>query len=210
MPSRKRNSRSTHMEEGPCSQCPPKSAGKIIFRPTNFDGHWSDCSATQTAISKDRLASLIFLVSFGESEERPSGKDLELRGGCPECSEWRERDQVDAEGTICTISKNPCRTRSNKSRTAEKSSSNAGSKYANSKNTEECPSCCRILKASLTSASKGSVGREQERASLTTFGLHNGSNRGETGMGEGFAGTFSVKADEEVQWIFEVRHLQSS
>ena len=29
-------------------------------------------------------------------------------------------------------------------------------------------------------------------------------------MGEGIAGTFSVKADNEVQWIFEVRHLQSS
>ena len=32
----------------------------------------------------------------------------------------------------------------------------------------------------------------------------------ETGMGEGTSGTSSVKADDEVQWILEVRHLQSS
>ena len=154
MPSRKRNSRSTHMEEGPCSQCPPKSSGKIIFRPLNFDGHWSDCSATQAATSRARLALLIWSVSSGESEGRPSGEDLERRGGCPECSEWRERDQVAAEGTICIISKYPCRTWSNKSRTAKKSVSDVGSKYVNSKNNPGSNSCCRILKASRTSASK--------------------------------------------------------
>ena len=32
----------------------------------------------------------------------------------------------------------------------------------------------------------------------------------ETGMGEGTAGTASVIVEDEVQWIFEVRHLQSS
>ena len=32
----------------------------------------------------------------------------------------------------------------------------------------------------------------------------------ETGMGEGTAGTSSVRTDDEVQWIFDVRHLQSS
>ena len=41
----------------------------------------------------------------GESEDGPNGEDLERRGGCPECSEWRERDQVAAEGTIWTMSK---------------------------------------------------------------------------------------------------------
>ena len=33
---------------------------------------------------------------------------------------------------------------------------------------------------------------------------------GETGMGEGTAGKISVDVEDEVQWIFEVRHLQSS
>ena len=76
-----------------------------MLRPMNLEGHWSDCSATQTATSRARLAMLIFTVSVGESEERPSGEDLERRVGCPECSEWRERDHVAAEGTIWTMSK---------------------------------------------------------------------------------------------------------
>ena len=52
-----------------------------MLRPMNFDWHWSDCSATQTATSRARLALLIFSVSIGESEERPSGEDLGAEGG---------------------------------------------------------------------------------------------------------------------------------
>ena len=76
-----------------------------MLSPINLEGHWSDCSATQAATSRARLAMLTFTVSVGEREERPRGEDLERRGGCPECGEWRERDHVAAEGMIWTMSK---------------------------------------------------------------------------------------------------------
>ena len=71
-------------------------------------------------------------------------------------------------------------------------------------------SCCRILKASLTSPFKRSLRREQQHASLTTVGLHNGSNRGKRAWEKELLERSSVKTDDEAQWIFEVRHLQSS
>ena len=111
---------------------PPRSSGNIRVKPITFDGHWSVCSATQAAISRARLADWIFSVSSGESEERPNGEDLERRGGCPGSPEWRERDHVEADGTMYHI-EIPCRTWSNKSRTAKKSVSNVGSKYVSSK-----------------------------------------------------------------------------
>ena len=154
VPSRSWNSCSTHNEEGPCEMCPPRSSGILRVEPITFERHWSVCSATQAAISRTRLAEWIFSVSSGDSEERPNGEDLERRGGCPGSPEWRERDQVEAEGTMCIISKYPCRTWSNKSRTAKKSVSDVGSKYVSSKNNAASPSCCRIRNASLTSASK--------------------------------------------------------
>ena len=93
--------------------------------------------------------------------------------------EWRARDQVEAEGTICITSKYHCRTWSNKSRTAKKSVSDAGSKYVNKfRFSLLMPSPQSILNFSLQS----SLGREQQHTSWTTLGLHNGR---ECGNGQG-------------------------
>ena len=120
-PSKVLTSPSSHIDEGPTFESPPRSSGLTSNTRTKHTGQVSACSINQKHTSVSVFDLSTFSWAAGCSSDKPSGSRRDLRGGWPGLEEWRTRDHVLAEGARCTPEKNPARMRSRVLSTSKKS-----------------------------------------------------------------------------------------